>query len=157
MKCIDLVELVKAYVDVERPFEDGEYCKLTLSMNFHRNSCRYDCPRKIQNGGEVYLNCVLLEYFFITRKLYKVKCLCYNFIKNLKYFFVVVESHDDDDDQSYTDIWTKSKSGALDSQFKGMYNTCIIMYVYNYIILYLSNNLSFFFDSVEKRVEPWII
>lgn len=46
---------------------------------------------------------------------------------------------------------------GLDSQFKGMYNTCIIMYVYNYIILYLSNNLSFFFDSVEKRVEPWII
>lgn len=113
-------------------------------MNLHRNSCRYDCPRKIQNGGEVYLNCVILEYFCITRKLYKVKCLCYNFIKNLKYFFVVVESHDDDDDQSYTDIWTKSKSGALDSQFKGMYNTCIIMYVYNYIILYLSNNLSFF-------------
>lgn len=113
MKCIDLVELVEAYIDVERPFEDGEYCKLTLSMNFHRNSCRYDCPRKIQNGGEVYLNCVLLEYFFITRKLYKVKCLCYNFIKNLKYFFVVVESHDDDDDdRSYTDIWTKSKSGS---------------------------------------------
>uniref|UniRef100_K1QWM4 Uncharacterized protein n=1 Tax=Magallana gigas TaxID=29159 RepID=K1QWM4_MAGGI len=35
--------------------------------------------------------------------------------------------HDDDDDQSYTDIWTKSKNGVLDSQFKVILRKKIII------------------------------